>query len=199
MSKILHLISSPRGNESVSIKLGNAIVEKVKAANPGSTVKEVDLSKINLPHLGEEHLISFFTPEEKRTPEHLEAIKYSEEFIKDLFDADVVVFGVPMYNFSIPSSLKSWIDHVARAGVTFQYTANGPEGLVKGKKAYLAVATGGVYSDGPYKPYDFAVPYLQGVLGFIGITDVTVYRAEGLSVSELAPTALQKAVDTIAI
>lgn len=128
--KILHLISSPRGNESYSIKLGNAIVEKLLTANPGSSVKTHDLVNKPFPHLEEAHLASFFTPAEQHTPELAEAIKHSDEALQELFEADVLVIGAPMYNFSIPSSLKAWIDHIVRAQKTFKYGENGPVGLV---------------------------------------------------------------------
>ena len=104
-----------------------------------------------------------------------------------------------MYNFGISSTLKAWIDHIARAGVTFAYTANGPEGLIKGKKAYIAVTTGGVYSSGDYLPYDFVAPYLKAVLGFIGITDVTIIRAEGFAIPGVQETALETAISQIAV
>ncbi len=195
--KILNLISSPRGGASFSIKLADAVIEKLQSANPGSTVKVHDLVKTPFPHLEEVHLNSFFTPKENHTPEMTEAIKHSDEAIAEVTDADVIVIGVPMYNFSIHSTLKAWIDHLARAGKTFQYTANGPEGLVKNKKVYLAIATGGVYSDGPMKAYDFTEPYLRTVLGFLGMTDVTAFRVEGVSVPDLKDQALEKAIASI--
>lgn len=197
--KILHLISSPRGQASSSIKLGNAIVQKLQQANPNSTVKVHDLTQTPFPHLEEVHLNSFFTPAESRSPELLEAVKHSDQAIAELKEADVIVIGLGMYNFGIHSSLKAWIDHIARSGETFSYSANGPEGLIKGKKVYLAIATGGVYSEGPMKAYDFTESYLRAVLGFIGMTDVTVYRAEGLAMPELKDTALEKAVESIVI
>jgi FMN-dependent NADH-azoreductase len=199
MKKILHIISSPKGDASFSIKLGNAIVEKVKDANPGSTVTETNLAKKHFPHLEEAQITSFFTPAQQRSPENLEAIKHSDEAIAEVMDADVIVIDAPLYNFSIPSALKAWVDHIARAGVTFKYDENGPEGLVKGKKVYVALASGGIYSDGPMKGYDFAAPYLKSVLGFMGMTDFTVFRVEGVSYPNLKDTALQTAVDSIVL
>ena len=195
--KILNLISSPRGDASFSIKLGDAIIQKLQAANPGSTVKIHDLVKTPFPHLEEVHLNSFFTPKENHTPEMTEAIKHSDQAIAEITDADVIVIGVPMYNFSIHSTLKAWIDHLARAGKTFQYTANGPEGLVKNKKVYLAIATGGVYSEGSMKAYDFTEPYLRTILGFLGMTNVTAFRVEGVNMPDLKDQALEKAVQSI--
>ena len=197
--KILNLISSPRGGASFSIKLADAIIQKLQAANAGSTVKVHNLVKTPFPHLEEVHLNSFFTPKENHTPELTEAIKHSDEAIAEITDADVIVIGVPLYNFGIHSTLKAWIDHIARAGVTFQYTANGPEGLIKNKKVYLAIATGGVYSEGPMKSYDFTESYLRTVLGFLGLTDVTAFRVEGVNMPDLKDQALEKAIASIAI
>jgi FMN-dependent NADH-azoreductase len=189
---ILHIISSPRKGDSYSIKLGNALLEKLQAANPGSTVKVHDLTNKPFPHLEEAHLQSFFTPAESRTPEQQEAIRHSDEAIAEIQAADTIVIGAPLYNFGIPSTLKAWVDHIARAGVTFQYTANGPEGLIKGKKVYVAMSSGGVYSEGPMTSYDFVAPYLKAVLGFLGMTDVTVVRVEGTAIPDLQATAFEK-------
>jgi len=197
--KILHLISSPRGEASFSIKLGNALVEKLQTANPESTVKVHNLVKHPFPHLEEVHLNSFFTPVESRTPELLEAVKHSDDAIAEIMDANTIIIGVPMYNFSIHSTLKAWIDHIARAGVTFRYTESGPEGLVKNKKVYLAIATGGVYSEGAMKAYDFTEPYLRSVLGFLGMTDITAYRVEGVNMPQFKDNALDKALSSIEI
>ena len=102
----------------------------------------------------------------------------------ELQSADIVVIGAPMYNFSVSSTLKAWIDHVARAGVTFKYGANGPEGLLKNKKLYVFTSRGGVYSQGPAKSMDFHETYLRAVLGFLGITDISFIHAEGLAMGE---------------
>jgi FMN-dependent NADH-azoreductase len=197
--KILHLISSPRGEASFSIKLGNALVEKLQAANPDSTVKVHSLIKTPFPHLEEAHLNSFFTPVESRTPEMLEAVKHSDDAIAELQDADIIVIGVPMYNFGIHSTLKAWIDHIARAGFTFRYSEKGPEGLIKDKKVYLAISTGGIYSEGAMKAYDFTEPYLCAVLGFLGMTDITAYRVEGVNLPQFKDNALEKAINSISL
>jgi FMN-dependent NADH-azoreductase len=195
--KILQLISSPRGEVSFSNKLGNAIVEKLQAADPESTVKVLDLTKTPYHHLEEVHINSFFTPAESRSPELIEAVKNSDQAVAELKDADVIVIGVPMYNFGITSSLKAWVDHIARAGQTFSYSEKGPEGLVKNKKVYLAISSGAVYSEGVMKPYDFTEPYLRSVLGFLGMTDLKVFRAEGLNIPDLKEGALEKAIQSI--
>lgn len=199
MKKILHIISSINGAQSFSIQLGNAIVDKIIAANPGSTVKETNLVDIEIPHLGAAQFTAFFTPAESRTPQDLEAIKYSDEAVKDLLEADVIVIGSPLYNFGIPSTLKAWIEHIVRRGITFSYGENGPVGLVTGKKVYIAVASGGVYSEGPMQAYDFAVPYLKTVLGVLGVTDVDVFRVEGTNVPGVQEGALEKGINSIVL
>lgn len=195
--KILHLISSARGAESQSLKLGNAIVEKIQLAHPNSVLKTHNLTKTLFPHLEEMHLTSFFTPAESMSPELLEAVKHSDNAIQELFDADIIIIDTPMYNFGIPSTLKAWIDHISRAGKTFKYTATGAEGLLKNKKAYLAIASGSVFSEGAWKAYDFTEPYLRAIFGFLGITDITVFRVEGVAIPELKDNALPKALKAV--
>jgi FMN-dependent NADH-azoreductase len=199
MTKILLIDSSPRRNASFSRKLSRAIVEKLKAKDPTSSVSTRDLTLRPMPHLEEAHLAAFFAPAEKHTAEDKRAIQYSDEAIAEILHADVIVLGVPMYNFGIPSVLKAWIDHLARAGKTFKYSEKGPEGLVKGKKLYLAIATGGVYSEGAMKAYDFTEPYLRTVFGFLGMTDVTTFRVEGVAVPGAQDAALEKAIGLIKI
>lgn len=196
---ILHLISSPRKGASYSIQLGNALVEKLQAAHPGSTVTVHDLTNTPFPHLEEVHLQSFFTPAESRTPDQQAAVQHSDQAIAELMAADTIVIGAPLYNFGISSTLKAWIDHIARAGITFRYSASGPEGLVTGKKVYLAVSSGGIYSTGPTASYDFVVPYLKAVLGFLGMTDVTVARAEGTANPDSQASAVEKGVESVLV
>jgi len=199
MSKILHVISSPRGEASNSIKLANAIIDQLRAQDPAAVVAVKDLTKAPFPHLEEAHLNAFFTPIEHHTEENKAAISHSNQAIQEIMDADVLVIGAPMYNFGIPSVLKAWFDHIGRAGITFKYGANGPEGLVTGKKAYIAVSTGGIYSSGDAAGHDFVVPYIKAYLGFIGITDVTIVRAEGFAIPGVQETALDKAIDSIVL
>lgn len=195
---ILHVISSPRA-ESFSLQLGNGIIDQLRAAHPGSTVVVRDLAQHPFPHLEEVHIQSFHTPAEGRTPAQQAAVRHSDEVIGELQAADVIVIGAPLYNFGIPSTLKAWIDHVVRARVTFRYTATGMEGLLTGKQVYLAVSSGGVYSEGPWAAKDFVVPYLQAVLAGIGLTDVTVARAEGTSMPGVQDTALAKGLASVAL
>jgi FMN-dependent NADH-azoreductase len=199
MKRILHLISSPRGEESFSIKLGNAVISKIVEQYPGSSVNTINLIESNVPHLDTAHLRSFFTPEEHLTADDQDAIRYSDQAISQLLAADIIVIGAPLYNFSIHSSLKAWIDHVARAGKTFSYSEKGPEGLVKNKKVYVAMSSGAVYSEGAYKPYDFVSSYLTAILGFLGMTDLTVFRAEGVNIPGIKEHALENAISSIVI
>jgi FMN-dependent NADH-azoreductase len=197
MKKILNVISSPRGLASFSILLAQAVIDRLLAEHPGSTVKTTDLVKLNFPHLEEAHITSFFTPPDQHTGKDKEAIRHSDAAIKDIMEADILVIGAPMYNFSIHSSLKAWLDHIIRAGITFGYSEKGVEGLVKGKKVYLVISTGGVYSEGVMKPNDFVEPYLRTVFGFIGLTDVSVVRVEGTAIPGMKETALDRAIAAI--
>jgi FMN-dependent NADH-azoreductase len=199
MQSILVVESSPRGAGSFSRKLSTAIVDRLKAKSPKATVQTRDLTVHPTPHLEEAHLAAFFAPPDNQSMNDKEAIRHSDEAIAELMSVDTIVIGVPMYNFSIPSVLKAWIDHIARANKTFRYTANGAEGLVKGKKVFLAQATGGIYSEGAMKSYDFAEPYLRTMLGFLGMTDVTTFRVEGIAVPGIQDTALDKAIASIRI
>jgi len=199
MKKILNIISSPRGPQSYSIQLAQALLDKLDNAYPGSTVKTVNLVEKHFPHLEEAHLASFFTPLDQHTEKDKVAIRRSNEAIAEVMDADILVIGAPMYNFSIPSNLKAWVDHVVRRGVTFSYSEKGPEGLVKGKKVYIVVSSGGVYSEGPMKAFDFAEPYLRFALGFIGITDITTLRVEGTAYPDRQDVALQNAIAGISL
>lgn len=199
MKNILHISSSSRIQGSSSRILGNAIEEKLQNVYPEHTVTTLDLLKNPFPHLGEEQVEAWFIPAENRTYEQNKAVKRSDDAIKQLQASDIIVISVPIYNFGIPSVLKAYIDHIARGGMTFRYSENGFVGLVKNKKAYIAVTSGSVFSEGDYQPYDFVVPYLKSVLGFIGITDITIVRAEGLSLPQLQDTALEKGIQSIVI
>jgi FMN-dependent NADH-azoreductase len=199
MKKILNIISSPRGANSYSIQLADALLKKLKAEYPGSTVKTVNLVEKHFPHLEESHLASFFTPASQHTEKDKEALRHSDEAIGEIMDADIVLIGAPMYNFAIHSALKAWIDHIVRVGITFSYSEKGAEGLVKGKKVYLILSTGAVYSEGPKKAHDFVEPYLRWMLGFIGLTDITTLRVEGTAYPDLKDKALEKAVNAISL
>jgi FMN-dependent NADH-azoreductase len=157
------VIVSGMSEGSISRQLTAEFLEKWKAAEPGAKIIERDLAAHPLPHLTEQTLGAFFTPAEQRSPEQARAAQLSDQLVAELAAADVVLIGAPMYNFSISSGLKAWIDHVARAGVTFKYTESGPVGLLKGKKVYVFTSRGGVYSQGPAKVMEFHETYLRGV------------------------------------
>jgi FMN-dependent NADH-azoreductase len=180
---ILQINSSARGYSSQSTRLAQSIVERLRAGHPQATLTVRDLSRTPHPALDEAALGALFTPEGQRTPEQTARVALDDQLIAELFAADVIVLGVPMYNFGISAQLKNWIDAVARAGVTFRYGETGPVGLVQGKKVYVALTRGGLYRN---TPADTQVPYLQAFLGFIGLTDVQFIYAEGLAMGSEA-------------
>ncbi|WP_343674526.1 NAD(P)H-dependent oxidoreductase [Chitinophaga sp.] len=199
MKRILYLISSLQGENSYSTKLSKAIIGKVIEKYPGSTVEEVNLVEQEVPHLNPTILQAMFTPGEQLTAAAKETLRYSDQAVRQLMAADIIVIGAPLYNFTIPTPLKSWIDHVTRAGITFGYNEHGPVGMVTGKKVYVAMSSGGIYSEGPGKAHDFVAPYLKAFLGFLGMTDLTVFRAEGVKVPGIKETALEKGIADIVI
>lgn len=189
MANVLHINSSVRNNGSLSRQLSGEFIAKWRAAQPGDRIVERDLAAAPVPHLDEAMMGAFFTPAGQRSPQAAELVKVSDTLVDELLAADVIVLAAPMYNFSVSSTLKAWIDHIARAGRTFQYTANGPVGLATGKKVYIFTASGGVYSAGPAAGYDHLSTYLRAVLGFIGITDITFIQAEGVALGDDAVAA----------
>lgn len=194
-------MSSPKGDSSVSRKLGKVVIQKIREKYPDSVLTEKDLNKDVPPHLTELHIQGFFTPPENRSAELNEAVKYSDEAIQELFDNDIIVIETPMYNFTVTSTVKTYLDQIVRYGVTFANTENGIEGLLKNKKVYLALSSGWVYTAGERLSYDFIVPYLEKVLGYLGITDISVFRAEGVGLGDpdIINQALQKGINSIVI
>lgn len=186
MSTLLHIDSSARQGGSISRQLTASFAQQWQAKNPGGKIVHRDLAAQTLPHLSESMLGAYFTPADARSAEQAELIKQSDALVDELLAADTIVIGVPMYNFAPPSTLKAWIDHVFRAGRTFKYGDAGPVGLVTGKKAVTILSRGGKYSEGPMEALDFQGKYLKGALGFIGITDVELVVAEGVSMGEEA-------------
>lgn len=199
MKKILKVVSSVSGAESKSTQLADGIVAQLQQRYPGSTVTVKDLAKDPLGHFDAAHLMAFRGAGDATAEAAAIADKLSEAAIKQVEDADIIILGVALYNFHIPSTLKSWLDHVVRAGRTFSYATGKPEGLLKDKKVYIALASGGIYSEGPAQAFDFASPYLQGLLGFIGLTDVQLIRAEGCSIPGVQDTAVQKGLEQVVI
>lgn len=180
--KILHIDSSSTGNASVSRQLTAAVVRQLREQNPAAEVSYLDLAANAPDHLGSE-LLQALRP----APGHIVAesaqgeLARTEAMLTEFLDSDVVVVGAPMYNFSIPSQLKAWIDRLAQPGRTFRYTANGPEGLAVGKKVIIVSSRGGMYAGTAIESLDHQESYLRAVFGFFGITDVEILRAEGVA------------------
>lgn len=169
-STILSINSSARGAASSTRTLSN---EVILAISPTATIIERDVAA-GIPFVDEDWVSANFTADEDRTEDHRQKLAYSDSLVQELQDADTIVIGLPIYNFGIPASLKAWVDMIARARLTFKYTASGPEGLLTGKRAFLVVASGGtpIGSD-----IDFATSYMRQALKFVGITDVTIIDA----------------------
>jgi FMN-dependent NADH-azoreductase len=202
MKRILIIESSPRGPESASRTLAGKVRARLEAQYPEARIVERDLVHDNIPHLDESTLKAMTTRDPVEAGTLKDALYLSDELTEELLTSDLLVIASPMWNFGIPSSLKAWIDHVVRAGKTFNYVGAGVEGLAKGKKAILVLASGGVFSEGPWKPWDTVEPYLRQILGFIGIDDVQTVRAEGMNIPPLAIYAVpngEKAVQALVI
>lgn len=201
MANILHIDSSPRGDRSVSRILSYEFVTSWKDTHSGDTVTYRDLGRNPVPHVDESWIAAAFAPPDARTPELLEAIKLSDSLIDELLAADRYVFGVPMYNLSIPSTFKAYIDQIVRVGRTFAIGENGYKGLVdSSKKALVITSRGGTFPAGtPYAAYDLQEPYIRTIFGFMGITDVTFIHADSLNLGDDARSkSLAAAKDAIA-
>jgi FMN-dependent NADH-azoreductase len=188
MKTYLQLNSSLHGAESQSSRLARQFIETLirtdhsaEAAAESARVVVRDLANQPLPHLTAERFAAFVTAPEQRTHDQAGIAAESDALVAELAAADVIVIGLPMYNFGVPSTLKAYFDHVARAGVTFRYTATGPEGLLRGKRAYVIATRGGRYAG---TPSDLQSAFVRQFLGFIGITDVEFIYAEGLAMGE---------------
>lgn len=180
MSNLLQINASLAGAEGESSRLARRFVTDWKARHPEGHVITRDLASDPVPHLTAERFQAFLSPPEARTAEQRAQAEYSDALIAELQVADTIVFAVPMYNFSIPSTLRAYFDHIARAGVTFRYSASGAEGLLKDKKVVVFITRGGIYPDAA----DTQTPYLKQFLGFLGMTDVKFVFAEGLHMGE---------------
>jgi FMN-dependent NADH-azoreductase len=201
VNTILYLTSSPRGVASFSNKVSAQVLQELQQAHPTATVVVRDLAREVLPHIDENFAAGMAQPVEARTPAQNTAITRSDILIDELLKADIVVIAVAMINFTIPSTLKAWVDHVTRRGRTFVYGENGPQGLVTGKQVIVVQVKGGVYS-GSMRPYDFVAPYLKHMLGFLGITDMHVIDVEGVTLgadaAERAPARGMKSAEVVA-
>ena len=202
MKQILIVESSPRGAESASRRLTRKVRERLVVQYPEAKVVVRDLAKDRLPHLDQATVKAISTKDPVEAESLKAVLRLSDQLTEELLASDILVIASPMWNFGIPSLLKAWIDHVVRAGKTFNYAGAGVEGLAKGKRAVLVLASGGVFSDGPWKPWDTVEPYLRQILGFIGIDDVQTVRAEGMNMPALAIHAVpngEKAVEALVI
>ncbi|TWI52837.1 FMN-dependent NADH-azoreductase [Pseudomonas duriflava] len=188
MSKVLVVESSARQDGSISRQITGHFIERWHAVHPEDTIIMRDLAENPVPHLDGTLLNGWMSPAESHSERERAALARSNELTEELLAADVLVLAAPMYNFTIPSTLKAWIDHVMRAGVTFKYTEQGPQGLLNGKRAFVLTARGGIYAG---STLDHQEPYLRQVLGFIGITDVTFIHVEGVA---MGPEALAQGV-----
>jgi len=179
MKTLLQLKSSIFSDAGQSSALAGEFVARWQVRNPGAKVIVRDLARDEIPHLDAGRFQSFLTKPAERTPEQRAVATFSDQLIGELKRADVIVLGVPMYNFGIPSTLKAYIDHIARAGETFRYTEKGPVGLLRGKSAYVFTTRGGLYAG---TPRDTQTTYIRDILGFIGIDEVEFVYAEGLAI-----------------
>ncbi len=192
---LLQINASIFSKQGQSSRLADQFVATWRASNPTARVVVRDLAEDTVPHLDAERFGAFLAKPGERTAEQQAVVEYSDALIDELKQADVLVLGLPMYNFGVPSTLKAYIDHIARAGATFKYTDKGPVGLLTGKKAYVFATRGGLYAG---TPLDTQTAYVRDMLRFLGIDDVEFVYAEGLAIGE-APkaTALSKALRAI--
>ena len=189
MCNILYVSSSPRGGASYSNRVAARVIDELRQANPQSTLTVRELAQEPLPHIAATRNAGGPSTDKQRA-----ILAKSDALVDELLAADIVVIAAPMINFSVSTTLKSWFDYVARAGRTFSYSETGPKGLVTGKRVIVVSASGGIYS-GENAAFDFQVPWLRNMLGFLGMTDVEVIRIEGTA---LGPEAADKALDRAA-
>ena len=202
MKQILMLEVSPRGKDSASRSVADTLAARLTDLYPSAKLIRRDLAAEHLSHLDGVTLRAISTQDPAEAERLKEAAHQSDELTDELLESDLLVIATPMWNFGIPSALKAWIDLVVRPGKTFQYAGDGVVGLAKNKKAILVLASGAVFTEGPWRSWDFVEPYLRQILGFIGIVDVQTVRAEGMNIPPLAPSAVpnaNKAVDELAL
>ncbi|UTW44829.1 NAD(P)H-dependent oxidoreductase [bacterium SCSIO 12696] len=190
MNHLLSLQSSLFGPEGTSNKLSQQFIEQLQKHHPSLQITHRDLNASDIPHLNAERFSGFSAKQEERSPEQQQAAELSDQLIHELRASDTIVLGLPMYNFGVPSTLKAWFDHVARAGVTFQYGDNGPEGLLKGKKLYIIATRGGQYAG---TDADTQTEFVRRIFSFVGITDIDFIYAEGLAMSDVREQSLSQA------
>ena len=197
MSNVLFVTSSLNGEKSTSRGLALDFLNAWRGTHKRTHLTVRDVNAV--PHLSGETMQALMSPAEAGMNGRHQGVALADQLIAELEAADTIVIAAPMYNFTISSPLKAWLDHIARSGRTFRYSASGPEGLLKGKKVFVIASRGGLYADGPGKAMDFQEPYLRAMLGFLGLTDVTFVHAEGQGISpESASEGLRRARGKIA-
>lgn len=197
MKQILMIEISPRGQDSASRVVADALAARLGALYPSAKLVRRDLATERLPHLDGTMLRAISTEDPAEAARLKGAAQLSDRLTDELLGSDLLVIATPMWNFGIPSALKAWIDLVVRPGRTFQYGGGGVLGLAKDKKAILVVASGGVFTDGPWRPWDYVEPYLRQILGFIGITDVRTIRVEGMNIPGLAASVVPRGIEAV--
>ena len=191
--QILIVEASPRGAESASRIVSEKLANILSKQFPNAEFLHRDLTKEEVPHLDNDAVKAITARDPAEFQAHQAAVRLSDQLTEELLAADVLVIGTPTWNCSIPSVLKAWIDHVIRAGKTFNYNESGVVGHTRIKQAFLVVASGSVFSEEPWKSWDFAEPYLRKMLNFLQIADVQTVRIEGLGMPDLAGSAIPKA------
>ncbi|MDR3468833.1 MAG: FMN-dependent NADH-azoreductase [Xanthobacteraceae bacterium] len=198
MNNILMIEVSPRGADSASRSVADTLAARLGDLYPSARLVRHDLAVEHLPHLDDVTLRAITTRDPAEASRLKEAARRSDQLTDELLQSDLLVIATPMWNFGIPSVLKAWIDLVVRPGRSFQYSNGSVVGLAKDKKAILVLASGGVFTEGPWRAWDFVEPYLRQILGFIGITDVQTLRVEGMNIPALAADAVPKANKAVA-
>ncbi|WP_291684125.1 FMN-dependent NADH-azoreductase [Bradyrhizobium sp.] len=193
MKQILMIEVSPRGKDSASRSVTDTLAARLTGLHPSAKLIRRDLASEDLPHLDDITLRAISTRDPAEAERLKKAARQSDRLTDELLESELLVIATPMWNFGIPSALKAWIDLIVRPGRTFRYSDGGVVGLAKDKKAVLVIASGGVFTEGPWLPWDFVEPYLRQILGFIGIVDVQTVRAEGMNLPLLAAEVVPKA------
>jgi FMN-dependent NADH-azoreductase len=197
MQRILIIESSPRGAESASRRLTAKLRTRLRVLYPDAEITERDVARDPLPHLDNQTVRAISTRDRAEGESLKDVLRLSDELTQEVLSSDLLVIASPMWNFGMPSSLKAWIDHIVRAGKTFNYVGAGVDGLAKGKKAILVLASGGIFTEGPWKSWDTVEPYLRQIVGFIGIDDVQTVRAQGMNIPGLSENAIPDGETTI--
>ncbi len=198
MKQILIISASPRGKDSASRSVADTLAGRLEDLYPSAKFVRHDLAVELLPHIDEITLRAISTHDPAEAQRLKKAAGQSDGLTDELLESDLLVIATPMWNFGIPSALKAWIDLVVRPGRTFRYSDGGVLGLAKDKKAILVLASGGVFTEGPWRPWDFVEPYLRQILSFIGIVDVQTIRVEGMNIPLLSADAVPRANQAIA-